>query len=187
RGRPQRVRAAPKTPPKEHDNPKEKRQEEYRRYLSGVLTECGFRDPKANAPQGAGPIITPEPPDSKSAPELPGPGKTPLYTRFAFKVDANADYDAVRNALDNIDRTPVLHAVRKLSLTKSATRRDTLDIKMTVEVLMVNGALKRDTLLPERRWFTPPWPVTLAKPDRSYYDMVAKNMWTGVTSDRARV
>jgi hypothetical protein len=178
---------SPKNDPKEAEKHQEKMQEEYRRYLSEVLAESGFRDPRANATAGAGPIITPEPPESKSAPETTAGSKTPLYTRFAYKVDANAEYDGVRRALEKIDRTPLLHAVRKLAVTRSTTRPGSLDVKMTVEVLMVNGAAKRDTLMPQRRWFTPPWPVTLAKPDRNYADMVAKNMWTGVNSGGARV
>ena len=110
------------------------------------------------------------------------PGKTPLYTRYAYKVDATADYDGVRRALDRLERTPLLLAIRKLSLTQSATRRDkSLTVKMTIEVLMVAGAQRRDTLF-GTRWFTPK-PVVLAKPDRRYSDMVYKNIWSGVRVD----
>jgi hypothetical protein len=161
--------------------------EQYRRYLSDTLTECGFRDPRPN--QAGGPLIVPEPADSKSAPELAN--KTPMYTRFAFKVDAIADYDNVRRALEKLERAPILHTVRKMTLTsRSPQQPDNLSVKMTIEVLMVNGALKRDTLW-GTRWWAPPAPVVLAynpeRPARRYADMVAHNMWKGMDQGPPRI
>ena len=52
-------------------------------------------------------------------------------------------------ALGKDPSNEALHEVRKLSLTKLPTQRgDQLKVSMTVEVLMVNGAQRRDTLLP---------------------------------------
>ena len=65
-----------------------------------------------------------------------------------------------------------------------------LDVNMTVEALLVNGAEKRDNLLPDS---TTVQSHTLADSSRQYSDILAKNMFTGIaaetkyTEDRAQV
>jgi hypothetical protein len=175
----------PDSPTKEGaDKHQEMMQEDYRRWLSDTLTECGFDDPRPNMQRGGGPLIKPDPhPDNNKAPELPG--KVPMYGRYVYTIDARADYDGVRRALERLERQPILHSIRKLTLTKATTQNDPdpnrtlLNVKMTVEVLHVTGAQKRGTLWGVR-WYTPPAPVVLARPARNYVDMVYMNMWKGV-------
>ena len=65
-----------------------------------------------------------------------------------------------------------------------------LDVNMTVEALLVTGADKRDSLLPES---TDVKAQVLPQPERHYTDMLIKNMFTGIpaesklTEDRAQV
>ncbi len=65
-----------------------------------------------------------------------------------------------------------------------------LDVNMTVEALLVTGAEKRDTLLPDS---TAVASQLLPEPSRQYTDILAKNMFTGIpavsklTEDRREV
>jgi hypothetical protein len=132
-----------------------------------LLKQSGFTSVK----------VVPVAADRKGAPILSG--KTPAYTKMAFTVQGQAALDGVVRMLQKFHSTPLLQEVRGLTLKKGPSTKGDLDVDMTVEALMVNGAEKRDSLLPSS---TVPAPQVLAKPTRHYPDMLAKNIFTGVAA-----
>jgi hypothetical protein len=108
----------------------------------------------------------------------------PLYERLAFSVAARGDLKGVTSMLEEFHRTPLLHQIRSMTVdlasSKTGTKKDdteALDLKMTVEALLVNGAKDRASLLPEKL----PYPLkVLAEPERTYALMTKKNMFTGI-------
>jgi hypothetical protein len=154
----------------------------YERFLSNLLLRSGFAPGTIK--------VTPAPADRKGGPILSG--KTPAYTKMSFGVVGQAGLDGVVRMVQDFYRTPLLHEVRSLTLTKAPSSKGDLDVNLTVEALLVTGAQKRDALLPAPDK-TIPAPHVLAEPSRYYTDMVANNIFTGkaavtrFTEDRSEV
>jgi hypothetical protein len=148
-------------------------QVEYERFLSLLLRRNGFADDSV--------IITPRQPDRRSSPILKG--KEPVYERLAFGVSGRSTLDAVSKMLRELHTTPLLHSVRNLTVAVATPRgttpmpAGTLDLSMTVEALLVNGAEERTALLPSKLGYQP---RVLAEPRRSYDLMVKRNVFTGI-------
>ncbi|HBI43659.1 MAG TPA: hypothetical protein DDY78_12540 [Planctomycetales bacterium] len=155
--------------------------EQYERFLTELLTRSGFAPSTIK--------VTPTPADRKGAPKL-SDKKTPAYTKLSFTVTGQAALDGVVRMVQDFYQKPLLHEVRSLTLAKGPSSKGDLDVNMTVEALMVTGAEKRDDLLPDK---TVAAPHVLADPSRSYTDMLAKNIFTGVavtgrlTEERSQV
>ena len=147
----------------------------YGRFLFNLLMRSGFAPSTIK--------VTPAPADRKGGPILAG--KTPAYTKLSFTVQGQAGLDGVVRMVQDFYRTPLLHEVRSLTLSKGAAAKNdpsgkgNLDVNLTVEALLVTGADKRDDLLPSS---TTPAPQVLATPSRQYTDMLAKNIFTGVAA-----
>jgi hypothetical protein len=142
---------------------------QYERFLSDLLMRSGFAPSTIK--------VTPAPADRKGGPILSG--KTPAYTKMSFTVQGQAGLDGVVRMVQDFYRTPLLHEVRNLTLTKGPSSKGDLDVNLTVEALLVTGAEKRDALLPDS---TVVPPHVLADPSRYYTDILAKNIFTGVAA-----
>jgi hypothetical protein len=83
--------------------------------------------------------------------------KKPLYTPLTFSVDARGELTSVVAMLDGLYQTPLLHEVKTVTVrpvkvaanTRNAKRE--VEVKLTVEALLLEGAEKRKGLLPGDR------------------------------------
>src|SRR5262249_10849435 len=96
-------------------------------------------------------VITPKPRDTRAA-NVP-PSKRLPYTTLRFDVDAQGELMSLVDFLDRFYRTPLLHRIRTMSVQRPVTvtpqqRQNELKINLTIEALIVDGAEKRETLLP---------------------------------------
>lgn len=111
-------------------------------------------------------------------------GQQPTYERVAFRVSGRGDLKCVTGFMEEFHKAPLLHQIRNASVdlasarggAKTASEGD-LELKMTVEALLVTGAKDRVSLLPSK--LSKPL-LVLAEPARDYKLMDKKNMFTGV-------
>jgi hypothetical protein len=181
-------------------------QRAYEIYLTDLLRDSGFT-------AASGTRVTPEPPDINSSPKLSPTKKEPIYTLLPFKVVAHGDLSSLVKMMEDFYRTGLLHRIKNLAIRKPLTasgpqqqqRVGELDIDMTIEAAIINGAESRQILLPNisRRLLRVdvmtgmygyptmlalvPWavgpagllgPRVLAQPPRQYASIVAKNIFT---------
>lgn len=161
-------------------------QVEYDKYLNGLLERSGFNRSSIN--------ITPRIVENTK----PGQNKAArdaMFTRLAFTVQGRARLEAVTQALEEFYKTNLLHEVRTLSVQNRPAsagargRAGELDVNMTVEALMANGAETREGLTPGSEVKA----GTLAEPGRTYADLGGKNIFLGtqaqsrLTEDRITV
>jgi hypothetical protein len=171
----------------------------YSEYLRDLLTESGLASPTLK--------IDSVKPDTRTSPMLPG--KKPVYTRLKFTVEeARGNLAALVTMLERFYRTPLLHEIKEISVQRPRTRTggqraDDLDVKLTVEALVVNGAEVRSYLLfvdprlmvadavaglaggpvglGAALWEAGPGgklaPTPLARSERSYADIAGKNVF----------
>ena len=133
---------------------------EYEKLLRELLRQSGFERQTGN-PERTAPTVIPKPADTKTGPTLPGK-KEPIYTRLTFSVVAHGELADLVDFLERFYRTPLLHEIKKLDIRRPLTplagagpqqqRTNDLDIDMTIEVLVLSGAEKRDQLLPAADW-----------------------------------
>jgi hypothetical protein len=172
---------------------------EYGRFLNGLLNKADIKDIR----------VTPRRPDARNTPALAN--KTPIYTKLLFAVEGRTSLDNLSKLLESFYRTALMHQIKTLSVTRPLTltqgqRNDELNLQMTVEALVVTGAEKRATLMPQfdRRlaaaditsavsfsptglglalWaigpFGPLGPGNLADPARDYSAIAFKNIFFG--------
>jgi hypothetical protein len=154
-------------------------QYEYEQYLNELLVKNGFRD-----------ILTTARPIEQRSSAPTQRGKKPLFERLAFNVIGRARLDDSVKMLKEFHQAPLLHQIRTLSADLVTTRGTpqagavapgTLELKMTVEALVVAGARDRASLLPPKLTYKP---VVLANPERDYALMGKKNMFVGLVRDR---
>jgi hypothetical protein len=176
---------------------------EYTRYLEKLLRDNGFRNMS----------VTPKSIQSRTAPTLGDAKKTPIYTPLGYAVSGTTNLESIVAVMEGFYRKGMLHQIRTLSIQKPLTiqtaqgqRPDDLDVTMSVEALVVNGADKRPTLMPgmDRRLGEADvvaglqsgpiglgallradgpiglhGPGVLAQPERDYSAMSAKNIFIG--------
>jgi hypothetical protein len=116
---------------------------EYDRYLSDLLRKSDI------SPQAL--QIKPQAFEDKNTPKLTG--KVPLYGVVKFKVQGLASLKGLIALMEGFYRTPLLHQIKKLQVQRPLTaragsRQGDLDIDLDIEVLQVNGAEKRESLMP---------------------------------------
>jgi hypothetical protein len=172
------------SPEEQKRNHLAKMQVDYERYLSELMRSSGFRSDSI--------AISHAQPDTKTKLSTPK-GKEPTFERLAFGVVGKGNKDAVVKMMAAFHKEPLLHQVRKLSVSMAAAgpagagRRGgqaaegTLDVNMTVEALLVNGAEERASLKPAPLSYPP---RVLAEPGRNYQALAKRNMFTGVTPPR---
>ena len=107
--------------------------------------------------------------------------KKPEHKILTFQVRAKGNLASVVSALENLRRTPVMHRVRGLTLTRKENsakdlNKDNLNVQMTIEAMIVAGAKKdfTPTLRPDTSVALP----TESHP-RRYSDIARKNIFTG--------
>lgn len=114
---------------------------EYEIYLSDLLYKSGFTPGYNVMPRAA----------EKSSQVITGKG--PIYMRLPFTIQARASLASLVDMLEHFYRTPLLHQIKRLSISRPSTvgtqpQPAELDVHMTVEALIVAGAENRLTLLP---------------------------------------
>ncbi len=114
---------------------------EYEIYLSELVHDSGFGSPVS---------VLPKAPE-KSSQVIPGKG--PIYMRLPFTVQGRASLASLVDMLERFYRTPLLHQVKRISVTRPSTMgtqtpSSELDVHLTVEALIVAGAENRTELLP---------------------------------------
>jgi hypothetical protein len=121
-------------------------QREYEKFLGDLLRQSGFST--------EGTRVTAENADVNSSPKL-GPKKEPIYTLLPFKVVAQGDLASLVAALERFYRSGLLHRIKTVSIQRPLTmssasqqRPGALDINLTVEAVILNGANSRPFLLP---------------------------------------
>lgn len=94
------------------------------------------------------PTISPKPQENVS--NLAA-AKRPPYTKLTYDIRASGELSNLIEFLDRFYRTPLLHRIKSLTITRPLTgqRGSDLDITMVIEALILEGAEKRTTLLPE--------------------------------------
>ncbi len=149
-------------------------QVEYERYLSDLLRRSGFVP--------ASITVTPRPLEAPRTGSGAAKGPPPVFRALTFTARGQAGLDALVKMLEEFHGAGLLQQVRSFGVEKPQQEkggsRGALDVTLTVEALMVNGAERRETLLPP----TPaPKPRVLAEPARSYAALAAHNVFTGTT------
>lgn len=143
----------------------------YEEKLSAMIREAGF-DPATIT-------IQPKPPDAKSGPVIMK-GQQPVYTRLEFIVDMKGDLLSMVDFMEKFYQVQLLHKIRNLKMTRpsgNANNRSTdIDIKMTIEALVMEKAEQRKTLVPEK---PPELPSPLATAERKYPTIAGRNMFFG--------
>jgi hypothetical protein len=152
-----------------------KASEAYDRYLVSLLTASGLSEVGVQGPPPADPKAAP----ATAAPQ--GPPKKAAHTILTYQVRAKGTLAAVVNALENLQRTPVLHRVKGMTLGRqdssgkeSAAAK--LLVQLTVEAMIVAGveADHRPKLEPETSKKLPTDALA-----RDYGDVAKKNIFTG--------
>lgn len=108
----------------------------------------------------------------------------PPFTRQVVDIQASGDLSMLVDFLDRFYRTPLLHRIRSLSITKpeTTTRGESLpgelNILISVEGLIVDGAENRSTLLPEGLSDAEK-PKRLARTSAQYAAIAGNNVFYG--------
>jgi hypothetical protein len=116
---------------------------QYERYLNGLFSRNNVAAGRYS--------ITPRPVDNKSTPTTSD--KTPIYTRLTYNVQAYATMDSLVKVMKEFYDTGLMHQIKNLSIQRQLTNNNQstaneLDVRMTIEALIVTGADKRPYLLP---------------------------------------
>jgi hypothetical protein len=175
---------------------------EYEKYLTELLRNSDFSPSSLS--------VTPKPVDTKTSPTLPGKG--PVYTKLAFTVMGRGSLESLVTMMEHFYRTNLLQQIKTFSVQRPATTRTgqkprDLDISMTIEALIVNGAESRTGLQAMDRRLVlaafdvlgarsrgvgglataavlasptgPMGPGNLAQPPRDYLALAARNIFLG--------
>jgi len=147
-------------------------QREYATFLRDLMRNAGLRDANVN----------PRTPERSGTPSSTAKKTVPAFERLAFEATRRGDMAAVSKALESFHTTRLLHHIRRLDLGLAKKRLNlpegTLEVKMTVEALLVNGAEMSPKLEPNKP--LPYTPRVLAEAKRDYRHLAARNVFTGI-------
>lgn len=153
-----------------------KASEAYDRYLVSLLTASGLSEVSVQGPPPADPKAV-----GPAGPAAQGPPKKAAHTILTYQVRAKGALTAVVNALENLQRTPVMHRVKGMTLgrqdsTGKESANARLLVQLTIEAMIVAGveADHRPKLEADTGIKLP----TFAMP-REYGDIAKKNIFTG--------
>jgi hypothetical protein len=147
------------------------KQVDYEQYLYELLRRNGF-SPGTIA-------VNSRPLEAPRTGSNAAKGPPPVFRALTFTVQGQAALDSVVKMLEEFHRASLLQQVRTINVQKPSDRnapRGALDVTMTVEAALVNGADKREELMPSS---TVDRPHVLAEPARSYSELAAHNIFTG--------
>lgn len=125
---------APKGPPNPEREAEENRQhlsrvrDEYQRILKGLLASARFKER----------LFKPIDLESRTTAAANSRAK-PVYQVFSYTVEGEADLLGLVDFFEGLYKTHLLHQIKQFSITSMRTS-NALDVKMTIEALMVNGA-----------------------------------------------
>lgn len=116
---------------------------EYEKYLSDLLRQSQF-------PAGTFTIETRK--DAKAGPTLPGK-KDPLWTKLTCTVTTQGELSSLVGFLERFYRTGLIHQIKKLAVQRPITaspgqKATALDMSLTIEALVLQGADNRPYLAP---------------------------------------
>jgi hypothetical protein len=119
-------------------------QREYDNYLRDLLRDSGFSAESISR-------IDTKQPDTRSSPTLPGK-KEPIYTVVSFNVVARGQLASLVKLLQGFYQTGCLHRIKTLVIQRpqtstSSQRQYDLDINLSIEALIVHGAMPIDRAL----------------------------------------
>jgi len=125
-------------------------------------------------------------PENKSTPQYKLKGVVTkgkdmsIYTRLEFNVDAKGNLASLTKWMDQFYKLQLLHQIKNLTVTRpinppQGARPNELDIKMTIEALILEGAEQRKSLEPTKTVNLPP----VLAPDRDYASIAAKDLFYG--------
>lgn len=139
---------------------------DYQKLLSEMLVESGFSN-------GAMSVKHREPDLNVGA-----RGKKQPFIKLHYELNGHGSMGSLVKLLEKFYKTPLLHQVKSLDIRKGTQRQDQkpddLDLKLTIEALVVEKAQVRKTLLPEEK---PTDIKTLAALPRRYADISARNVF----------
>jgi hypothetical protein len=121
---------------------------EYDRYLRELMNQSRLKTFN---------IVGTLPAPNKAPTSFRDKNKKPLAQTLAYKVNATGELTSVVALLDSFYQTPLLHQIKTVSIkpVKADPRQRAqprlVDIAMSVEALLVDGAEKRSALLPGER------------------------------------
>ena len=151
---------------------------EYKRYLDRLLEKNRFRATNVARVKG-------------NANEEISRGKI-LYRKLGFSVSGQGSLKSFTSILEDLHRTPLLHQVKNFTISKPETRSGEsqqstdLDIRFTVEALLVSGAERRLLLLPTFKE-EETYPVVLASENRVYDDLLGNNVFYPIKEEKPPV
>ena len=114
--------------------------------------------------------------------------KKPPYQRLLYDVKASGDLASLVAFLDKFYATPLLHRIRTLKIDRPVTTtaqqgKTDLNITLSIEALIVDGAEKRDTLLPAGVTV----PKRLARTDEQYASIAGRDIFYGPPPPPVRI
>ncbi|HLN27766.1 MAG TPA: hypothetical protein VK395_08475 [Gemmataceae bacterium] len=117
---------------------------EYETYLIELMQRSDFRT-------GSFTVLS-QPPDNFGGNSARS-GKKPAYTRLVFTVQARGTLASLTEMLARFYRTALLHQIADVEVTRAASADPNkpsveLDLNLTIEALVLNGAESRPYLLP---------------------------------------
>ncbi len=136
---------------------------EYGNYLNATLIKSGFAPGTFNVNSRG--VDTRNVPvfDNRNGPSAPGKKQTPIYSKLTYTIEGPARVENLVRFLEAFYHTGLLHQIKELSITRSNTpnaprpgqagpnpqqQKNELDIRMTVEALILSGADNHNYLLP---------------------------------------
>lgn len=151
-------------------------QVDYEKYLHTLLSDSGLKEVKVDPRQ-----------IERRTTNQAFKGAQPAHERLAFGASARGTMASVTKALREFHKTPLLQQVKNLTLSAVQSQGSapvppgTLDVKLTVEALVVAGGEERVGLLPSKLAYEP---RVLAEPRRDYDALAGRNMFTGFSTAR---
>jgi hypothetical protein len=145
---------------------------EYEKYLRDLFVKSGFQ-------AGSFSIKHKEP--AKAAATPAARAKKQSYSTLTFTVQGHGNLESLVKMFEGFHRTPLLHQVKTIDLLRPSTPRQDyrtgdLEVTLTIEALLLEGAENRDTLVAKEA----PAPTLLAAAARTYSAIAARNIFFGI-------
>jgi len=131
-------------------------------------------------------VVNDKKPENKSTPQYKLKGVVTkgkdmsIYTRLEFNVDAKGNEASLTKWMEQFYKLQLLHQIKNMTLMRplnptTGAKPNELDVKMTIEALVLEGAEQRKTLEPATPVNLPP----VLAPGRDYVSIAAKDLFYG--------
>jgi hypothetical protein len=136
-------------------------------------------------------VVNDKKPENKSTPQYKLKGVVTkgkdmsIYTRLEFNVDAKGNMASLTKWQEQFYKLQLLHQIKNMSVMRplnptTGGKPNELDVKMTIEALVLEGAEQRKTLEPTTPVNLPP----VLAPGRDYASIAAKDLFYGPAPTR---